>query len=599
VWNTADFRSIERPAPKLALLIGCAAAAILFAILSRGATAAPADLGAPIEAMYSDAKPFLQAIGRERRGAGLQSRITGISVPHHLLAVDLMARGFVAAARNSYDRVIILSPDHYNRSRRPLATTRRDINTVFGRLKNDAVATAALLQADELFDNADLFDREHGIAALLPFVKRFFPSARIVPVAVSYGASREDCDKALALIGTLVGPRTLVVQSTDYSHYLSAELARQRDQETLNVIAANDVDAVMQLTQPAHMDSKASQYLQMRLQKERFGSQATVIANRNSTEYSALGTRTTSYIVTLYSEHPPMGTEARYKDQQLIYFGGDTFIGRWLTEPLADREVANAIVRRIRAVTGGAPIVLNLEGAVLNEPPDGLGDELHAMHASLAIPILKALNVQVAGLANNHSFDLGRVGFEETVAVLDKAGIAALRHNAVIDVGPFRLLGLNLIGKLDYRDLPVMKSSDLDQLCRLKAAPPLIAFVHWGQEYAVAAGETEYAAARTMQTCGVTALIGAHSHRAAPRIEAIQGGEFQLHYSLGNLLFDQKADRGSGALIELRVFKQGTFATRLIGVPNLFEFAVDQLRKKTGQSVTVLPETSSDGSRQD
>jgi poly-gamma-glutamate synthesis protein (capsule biosynthesis protein) len=102
-----------------------------------------------------------------------------------------------------------------------------------------------------------------------------------------------------------------------------------------------------------------------------------------------------------------------------------------------------------------------------------------------------------------------------------------------------------------------------------------------------------------MQACGVTALFGAHSHRAAPRIEAIQGGEFELHYSLGNLLFDQKADRGSSALIELRAFKQGTYATRLIDLPNLFEFGIEQLRKKKGQSVTVLPETSSDGSTKD
>jgi len=42
-------------------------------------------------------------------------------------------------------------------------------------------------------------------------------------------------------------------------------------------------------------------------------------------------------------------------------------------------------------------------------------------------------------------------------------------------------------------------------------------------------------------------------------------------FSLGNLLFDQTSPRGSGALLELRVFKQGTVAARLVPVPNLFE----------------------------
>ena len=58
--------------------------------------------------------------------------------------------------------------DDFNVSRRPLATTTRDIETVFGTVRNDRAATAALLQRDELFDNSDLFDKEHGIAALLP-----------------------------------------------------------------------------------------------------------------------------------------------------------------------------------------------------------------------------------------------------------------------------------------------------------------------------------------------------------------------------------------------------------------------------------------------
>ena len=48
-----------------------------------------------------------------------------------------------------------------------------------------------------------------------------------------------------------------------------------------------------------------------------------------------------------------------------------------------------------------------------------------------------------------------------------------------------------------------------------------------------------------------------------------------MTFSLGNLLFDQRGARSSSALIELRVFEQGTYATRLIPAPNLYEFAVE------------------------
>ena len=46
-------------------------------------------------------------------------------------------------------------------------------------------------------------------------------------------------------------------------------------------------------------------------------------------------------------------------------------------------------------------------------------------------------------------------------------------------------------------------------------------------------------------------------------------------FSLGNMIYDQHADRRSGALVELRVFRQGTIALRTIPLPNLFDLAID------------------------
>jgi poly-gamma-glutamate synthesis protein (capsule biosynthesis protein) len=557
--------------------------AIFAAVLLTGPKASAGDRSL-FASMYSDAKPFLVAIANERHRSRPLSRVTGISVPHHLLAADLIARGLQAAAGTQYERIILMSPDHFSRSRRPMATTKRDIDTVFNPARNDQEATGTLLQTDDLFDDSDLFEKEHGIAAILPFVRHYFPHAKIVPIAISYSASRADCDRAVALIEKLTGPRTLVIQSTDYSHYLAADAARERDQETLNIIAANDADAVLRLLQPAHMDSKASQYLQMRLQAV-MKSYATVIANRSSVHYGVTDTKTTSYIVTIYTEALPIGSELRYPDLQVLYFGGDTFIGRYFTPALANVEVAAAIVRAVKAITGGAPLIVNLEGVIMDEPPEGIGGDLHVMHASLAAPILKALNVKVAGLANNHSFDLGAAGVDETRSILRKAGIAPLGHDEIVDVGPFRLLGLNFVGKLDYHGYPVVKGSDLGEVCHLSGRPPLFALVHWGQEYMAEPGEAEYTTAQAMQACGIGAIIGAHPHRAARGIKAMQGGEYLLTYSLGNLLFDQTAERGSGALFEVRVFEQGSYATRLIPLPSLFDFGIEQLQIKQSPPV--------------
>ena len=99
-------------------------------------------------------------------------------------------------------------------------------------------------------------------------------------------------------------------------------------------------------------------------------------------------------------------------------------------------------------------MILNLEGVVLEDPPLGVNPN-HSHHAcGLALPILKGLNVQAAGLANNHSHDLGRNGLRETAAILRRAGIEPLEHMQVRNFARFGLITINFIGVRDFRAYP-------------------------------------------------------------------------------------------------------------------------------------------------
>jgi poly-gamma-glutamate synthesis protein (capsule biosynthesis protein) len=533
-----------------------------------------------IPSLYADATPFRTAIAKERLPAGIRRLpVTGITVPHHLLAADLMARGFATLAGNAYDRVVLLSPDHFNKARRPFATTRRDFATVLGPIRTDREAAEALLKLPDLVEESGLFEGEHGVASLLPFLREALPEAPLVAIAISIRAERADWDRLVEALTPLVGPRTLVVQSTDYSHYLPHAASLARDQETLNVIAAEDVEAVTRLVSSDHMDSRAAQYIQMRLQAAG-GSKATVIGSRNSIEYAPHASRTTSYVVSVYSSERAALPFA-YPDQDVVVLAGDLFAGRYLTRPLADPAISSALVTRVRALTGGAPMVVNLEGAVLKEPPEGLPENLHAMHAGLALPLLRALNVKAASLANNHAFDLGRSGHSETVAQLRGAGIIPLLHGRVADLGSFRLWPVNMVGRGDRQGFPVAGADEMETLCRVRAKPPLVALPHWGEEYVETLGATEREAAASLARCGASLVVGGHSHRGAERIEAPEGGAYALLPSLGNFLFDQSASRGSGILLELRRFRQGTIASRVLPLPNLFDLANAMMRERT------------------
>jgi Bacterial capsule synthesis protein PGA_cap len=156
---------------------------------------------------------------------------------------------------------------------------------------------------------------------------------------------------------------------------------------------------------------------------------------------------------------------------------------------------------------------------------------------------------------------------------LADAGIVQLLHGQCADLGPFRVLPLNFIGGALRPGYPLIRESELEELCNVEGKPPLLAFVHWGREYTAKAQEAEYEIAAALHKCGISAIIGTHSHQAADAIEVRQGGEYQLCFSLGNFLFDQHAWRSSAGLLEVRVFNQKTFATRLLPLPNYFDLA--------------------------
>ena len=86
----------------------------------------------PFPAQFDDRSLFSTAIVQAEHSSVVPRRLSGITVPHHLLAADLIARAFTRADAGRVDKVILLFPDHFKKSKLPFATTRRAFETVFG-----------------------------------------------------------------------------------------------------------------------------------------------------------------------------------------------------------------------------------------------------------------------------------------------------------------------------------------------------------------------------------------------------------------------------------------------------------------------------------
>ena len=222
----------------------------------------------------------------------------------------------------------------------------------------------------------------------------------------------------------------------------------------------------------------------------------------------------------------------------------------------------------MRQLTGGAPLIVNLEGVVMAECPASPGPLKLCLATRPALTILQDLNVVAVSLANNHSHDFGESAYRSMQRLLTSAGIIVLENGDVKDLGPFHLAAAT---DLDNRQKPLralLTDADLRRLAAMPPDKPRFAFLHWGQEFAATPGPREQALAARIKAGGVELIIGSHPHRAG----VLSGDRRQcLAYSLGNFIFDQRRPEVSGALLEVMFFPQGTYFLRLHPLGNLYE----------------------------
>lgn len=114
-------------------------------------------------------------------------------------------------------------------------------------LDRDAMAEVARLPGVQTLPAAHA--REHSLEVHLPFLQAALPDFRLVPLAVG-GADAEQVARVLDCLWG--GDETLIVVSSDLSHYLPYDVARGVDEATARAILALDDHLVGEQACGAH-----------------------------------------------------------------------------------------------------------------------------------------------------------------------------------------------------------------------------------------------------------------------------------------------------------------------------------------------------------
>ena len=190
--------------------------------------------GSPIELASTVDRLLANAVAAVAPGA---RRPKALIVPHagYIYSGPIAATAFarVVPFGASITRVVLVGPAHRVFVDRLVAPGTQRLRTPLGELVVDVDAIRAVGIEDHRVAHA----REHSLEVELPFLQRVTPNAKIIPLAGTRAAP-ELVGKTLdALWG---GPETLVVLSTDLSHYRPYAEGRVHDQKTCARIVAHD-----------------------------------------------------------------------------------------------------------------------------------------------------------------------------------------------------------------------------------------------------------------------------------------------------------------------------------------------------------------------
>ena len=215
--------------------------------------------------------------------------------------------------------------------------------------------------------------------------------------------------------------------------------------------------------------------------------------------------------------------------------------------------------------------IFNLETAVTNHDVKE-EKEYNFKTSSTFLKSLKSVGLNLANIANNHSYDYGLKGFEDTLKNLDRTGLdyvgGGLNSSAAYEGQIYTIKGLRIgilgIAKVNggpesiaTRDKAGTTNgydniSTEQAITQLRAASDVVIILtHWGEEGSFCPRPSERSSAKKWSALGADIILGSHTHTLQPVI--LENNKLTA-YSMGNFIFySSKMENRSTGILKIRI----------------------------------------------
>ncbi len=183
--------------------------------------------------------PVFVPEGEETNESLREFSIKALIVPHagyiYSGAIAATAYATLRPVAARIRRVILLGPTHHVAVRGLALPDADAFDTPLGRVMLDTDAASVIGRLPQVCVSSQAHAQEHSLEVQLPFLQSVLTDFTLLPLAVGRATAQEVAEVLEFLWG---GEETLIVISSDLSHYLPYPIAQRVDDETVHTILA-------------------------------------------------------------------------------------------------------------------------------------------------------------------------------------------------------------------------------------------------------------------------------------------------------------------------------------------------------------------------
>lgn len=188
---------------------------------------------------------FIHPFGPEENSEKKQSKIFGVICPHagFVYSGPIACNSIRSISSESPELFIIVGPNHWGIGRSVATMKDCKWETPLGSVEVDSESAEEICKLSQ-FIESDFFShtREHSLEVQIPILQQTFSNFKILPISLINQSKEIAYDVGLAMSKIAKKKNTMIIGSSDFTHYEPNDFAHEQDMALIEPILEIDVE---------------------------------------------------------------------------------------------------------------------------------------------------------------------------------------------------------------------------------------------------------------------------------------------------------------------------------------------------------------------